>query len=102
MAGVVGVDPGPFTLRELDLLAEGRSRAAWNHTSALLAMLFNIHRDPKTQNALSPAHFNPHIDAPPVSPRGKVSAAQFADEVMMIAEGKARKAKRAAEQKVKP
>ncbi len=41
-------------------MAEARSRQAWNHTSALLAMLANVHRDVKKTRAFSPSDFHPH------------------------------------------
>lgn len=41
-------------------MAEGRGKAAWAHTSALLAMLANAHRDPKKRKAFTPADFNPY------------------------------------------
>ena len=60
LAGVIGVDPGPFTLRQLVVMAEAKSRQAWNHTSAILAMLANVHRDAKKTRAYRPADFHPH------------------------------------------
>ena len=44
---MIGVDPGPFTLRELVWMADARQTDAWNHTAAVLAMLANTHRNPK-------------------------------------------------------
>jgi hypothetical protein len=41
-------------------MAEGRSRSLWGHTSALLAMLANTHRDPKKSRAWRPEDFDPH------------------------------------------
>jgi hypothetical protein len=41
-------------------MAEARSRQAWNHTSAILAMLANVHRDAKKTRAYRPADFHPH------------------------------------------
>ena len=41
-------------------MAEGRSREAWNHTAAVLAMLANCNRDPKKGKALGPADFHPY------------------------------------------
>jgi hypothetical protein len=41
-------------------MAEGRSRQAWEHTSALLSMLANVNRNPKKRSKpFSPAEFNP-------------------------------------------
>jgi hypothetical protein len=42
-------------------MADAREKDNWNHTSSLLAMLFNINRDPKKQRAISPEVFNPYI-----------------------------------------
>lgn len=59
MAGIVGVEPGPLTLGELIVMAESRQRENWNHTSQVLAMLYNVNRDPKRHRALKPAEFHP-------------------------------------------
>ena len=42
-------------------MAEARSREEWNHTSAVLALLANCHRDPKKTKAMKPADFHPHL-----------------------------------------
>ena len=44
-------------------MAESRSRDRWNHTSAILAMLANVHRDPKKSRKFKPRDFHP--DAQP-------------------------------------
>jgi hypothetical protein len=41
-------------------MAEARSRAAWAHTSSVLAMLANVNRDPKRTRAFRPEDFDPH------------------------------------------
>lgn len=41
-------------------MAEGRSRDNWAHTSAILALIANVNRDPKKHRALKPADFDPH------------------------------------------
>ncbi len=41
-------------------MAEARSRQQWNHTSAILAMLANVHRDAKKSRPFKPADFHPH------------------------------------------
>ena len=53
------MDPAPLTLRELVWMAEAKQTDDWNHTAALLAMLGNIHRDPKKGKAFRPADFHP-------------------------------------------
>ena len=59
MAGIVGIDPGPLTLRELVWMADGRVRQSWVHTSSVLAMIANVNRDPKKTRAFRPDDFNP-------------------------------------------
>ena len=41
-------------------MAEAKSRQAWNHTSMILAMLANVHSDPKRSRTYRPADFHPH------------------------------------------
>jgi len=59
-AGVIGVDPGPLTLRELVWMAEAKARNEWTHTSAVMALMANAHRDPKKTRVFTPADFNPY------------------------------------------
>jgi hypothetical protein len=50
-------------------MSESRSKENWSHTSALLALLANAHRDPKKSKQYSPADFNPHHTPPkPAAP----------------------------------
>lgn len=42
-------------------MAEAKSQQRWAHTSAILAMLANVHRDPKRSRVFKPADFNPHL-----------------------------------------
>ena len=48
-----------MTLRELSTMATGRNRAHWQHTSSVLALLANAHRDPKKSRPFKPADFDP-------------------------------------------
>ena len=41
-------------------MAESRSKDNWNHTSAVLALIINVNRDPKRHGAVSPKELNPH------------------------------------------
>jgi hypothetical protein len=41
-------------------MAEGRCQESWGHTSSLLAMLANVHRDAKKSKAFKPTDFNPY------------------------------------------
>ena len=40
-------------------MAEGRVDSEWNHTSAVLAMLANVNRDPKKHGPYRPEDFHP-------------------------------------------
>ncbi len=42
-------------------MGEARSRQYWAHTSSVLALLANLHRDPKKTRLYKPADFNPHL-----------------------------------------
>jgi hypothetical protein len=46
-------------------MTEGRRRDQWSRASCLLAMLANIHRDPKKGREYSPADFDPTHEKPP-------------------------------------
>jgi hypothetical protein len=41
-------------------MGEARSQMLWSHTSSVLAMLANIHRDAKRSKIYHPSDFNPH------------------------------------------
>jgi len=62
-AGIVGVHPGEFTLRELLLMSEGRAKLEWAQTSELIAMTGNApHFKPRSKSGYNPANFNPYAD----------------------------------------
>ncbi len=52
-------------------MAEAKSRDNWNHTSALLALIINVNRDPKKKRTVSPNEINPHERKPRTILRGK-------------------------------
>jgi len=41
-------------------MAEGLGRERWAHTSALMALLANVNRDPKKGRAFRPSDFDPY------------------------------------------
>jgi hypothetical protein len=41
-------------------MAEGAGRERWGHTSAILALIANVNRDPKQTPAFKPADFDPY------------------------------------------
>ena len=52
-------------------MAESRSKDNWNHTSAVLALIINVNRDPKKRRAVSPKELNPHEHKKKTILRGK-------------------------------
>jgi hypothetical protein len=46
-------------LRELIAMTQARQEDNWNHTAAAMALLANVHRDPKRGRAFKPADFHP-------------------------------------------
>jgi hypothetical protein len=75
-AGVVGINPRPLTLRELDWMATARQQCDWGHTSSLMALLAELKRNRRKKiTAYTPDDFNPTVqhaaddssNAPPVS-----------------------------------
>ena len=59
LAGLLGVDPGPLTLRELVWMAEARLQAEWAQTSSVMALIANANRDPKKHGPFKPGDFDP-------------------------------------------
>lgn len=52
-----------MTLRELVWMVDACRRDEWQHTSAVLAMLANVHRNPKKKpQPFTPAEFNPLVN----------------------------------------
>jgi len=41
-------------------MAEAKSRESWAHTSALMALIANVNRDPKKTRPFKPADFDPY------------------------------------------
>jgi len=64
-------------------MAEGRGRATWSHTSAILALTANTHCDPKKHRAFKPSDFNPYTgDSKPIPKTRdlKILKAVFVDQ----------------------
>jgi len=60
IAGVLGMDPGPFTLRELFWMVRGARIDAWNHTASLLAAVCSgFSSFTKRPQKFAPAQFHP-------------------------------------------
>ena len=52
-------------------MAGARQQQEWSHTSTLLAMLANCHRDPKKTRPFKPTDFQPRPAAPQPTLRPK-------------------------------
>jgi hypothetical protein len=52
-------------------MAEAKSKDNWNHTSAILALIINVNRNPKKQRAIKPGELNPHEQKVKAVLRGK-------------------------------
>lgn len=46
-------------------MAETRQRKQWDHTSTILALLYNMNRDPRRSQARAPADFHPYAERTP-------------------------------------
>lgn len=58
-AGIVGVHPDPYTLRQLCVMATAKQESDWNRTAAMMALEANINRDPNKTPPFKPEHFHP-------------------------------------------
>lgn len=54
------IDPRPFTLRQLFLMAEGSRADNWNYWASHLALTANINRDPDKSRAYKVEDFHPY------------------------------------------
>ena len=72
IAGAIGVDPGPLTIRELLEMTEGRSRSLWGHTSAVIATILNVNR-PKGKAPIRPEAVNPWQNREPRGQRIRIT-----------------------------
>jgi len=66
LAGILGLDPAPLTLRQLVWMVDARRQDQWSHTAAVMALTANVHRNPKRRSQpFSPAEFHPLLDRKP-------------------------------------
>jgi hypothetical protein len=69
LAGIVGVEPWGFTLRELVWLAEGRQHENWTHTASLMSLWAQIHHsDDSGEPAPTMYTFHPFYKVPKPKP----------------------------------
>lgn len=52
-----------MTLRELEMMANSRGDEEWKRTSTMLAMLYNMNRDPLKSKPAMAEEFNPYSKA---------------------------------------
>jgi hypothetical protein len=62
-AGILGVEPWSFTLRQLFMMAHARLISDWNMFSALMSLIANCHRDKRYAPEFTPDHFHPLVQA---------------------------------------
>ncbi len=43
-------------------MAHGKGKDTWSHTSALMALIANVNRDPKKTRVFKPTDFDPYAD----------------------------------------
>jgi len=49
-------------------MADARRKDQWSHTAAVLALVANVHRNPKKRSKpYSPAEFHPFVERKPVT-----------------------------------
>jgi hypothetical protein len=65
LAGVIGIDPGPHTMRQLRIMAMARQRSDWNRTASMMSLFANANRDPAKSKVFVPADFHPFIERLP-------------------------------------
>lgn len=60
MAGVLRLDPAPFSLRSLVRMLEANRRESWDHTSHLIWIVAEVNRgNSDRKHPFSPLEFNP-------------------------------------------
>ena len=72
-------------------MADGRGKAAWSHTSALLCLTANAHRNPKKQSKpYKPSDFDPYGRSRPVTKAPKVKLRSLKGSLFPAQKPKAR------------
>jgi hypothetical protein len=59
----MGINPDPFTLRELAWMYYGRGEFEWGMTAYISSLLININRKPGSA-VVSPLSLNPFVEKP--------------------------------------
>jgi hypothetical protein len=68
------------------MMAEGRGRSLWQHTSSVLCLLANIHRDPRKGRPFTPQQFNPFHQQR--RKHREIPLSRLVDDIMAPIEGK--------------
>lgn len=77
-------------------MVEGRSRDRWGHTSSVICVIANAHRDPKKRRRpFQPGEFNPHNRAAARRARGRkgFDVDRFARDLLAVSRAKQRERK---------
>jgi len=59
LSGVLGIDPGPWTLRDLVRMHTGFRRDRWGRSASVMSLIANCHKDPKKGRAFDASDFTP-------------------------------------------
>ena len=78
---MIGVDPTPFTLRELCWMTDGVRRENWLHTSYLMwsSITYSYHVDPR--KAPSVSRYNPYAEQAEEKPLPFLAMKDFIKQV---------------------
>lgn len=80
-AGILGVDPWKWTLRELEQAARARLETEWDQTAAVMWLLAEINRDRKRHPSPFPlSKFNPMVARQPDEGRRKLTRQAFREQ----------------------
>jgi hypothetical protein len=60
LAGILGMNPDPFTLNDLSEMVHARNKAAWSHTAFISATIINSNPFRKNKRAVEPNELNPY------------------------------------------
>ena len=89
LAGIVGVHPGRYTLRQLAIMSQSRQRESWNRTSSMMAQAKSI----AIRKLVKPSELNPFYRRRR-SRRGSGGGLPFRLFVEALVEGQQRRERR--------
>ena len=79
---MLGLDPRPFTWRELTWMGEGRGMDAWARTGRLWALIANVNCDPSQSAPFTMLDIHPYAHCFPTPGDPRMSVADPVMEVL--------------------